>query len=260
MIPDVELPNLSDAVEGGLARLVTELTDTHKGVQAILGSLQNTSETVRHQMNWAAIHLHAAMRAMAGQVEMVDLGDELPEGSDRSGPAGPSFGDAIRGHTKSIGIGEILGFIASLRKTGTLVVRGRNENFLVELKEGSVVYAQGDNPPPGLLLGEILTSQGAIDPEELKTFLAANPSRGNMLGSALLSEGLIQAQALRIALSFQIQHLFHRLFEDDDAYYQFEENATRISDEDVRLNVQQLLLESARQQDEAGSHGPGAKP
>ena len=56
---------------------------------------------------------------------------------------------------------------------------------------------------------------------------------------------------------YQVQHLFHRLYEEEDATFQFEEGVHRIHNDDILLNVHKLLLESARQKDEreAGERG-----
>lgn len=210
------------------------------------------------QLQWASVHLEAALDLLGERHGTTGRPpDPLAPAESSDPPLVLDFSEGLRGHTQSITIPELLGFIASLRKSGTLVVHGSDENFLIELKDGAVVYAQGDNAPAGLLLGEILVAQGALDSERLLEYLDGHPERMGVLGNSLLEAGLITEESLRIALSFQVQHLFHRLFVQEDAWFQFEEGVHRIDSEDIRLNVQKLLLESARIRDEAPGEDPG---
>jgi len=208
--------------------------------------------TVQHQLKWAAAHVQAAVLALSSKLGATPNG--RPPAShdehDTSLSDELDFSQGLHGHTESITIAEILGFIAGLRKSGTLVVHGTNQDFLIDLKDGKVIYAQGNNPPPGLRVGEVLVAQGALSQTELDEFVEENADAEEVLGTALLQAGRISREALRIALSFQVQHLFHCLTTEQDAYFQFEEGLHRVSSEDILLNVEMLLLESARTQDE----------
>jgi len=66
----------------------------------------------------------------------------------------------------------------------------------------------------------------------------------------LLAEGLVTKDALCIALAFQVQLMFHRMYVSDDSVFQFDEGLEIVQPEDIRLNVTSLLLESARSTDE----------
>jgi hypothetical protein len=232
------------------ASIIADLAGIDRAFDALIalldGAESQTDLSARHQLEWARMHLEAAILGLDGRdadLSVLELGDgrriETWTGSG-----------TLRGHTQSIQIPELLGFIAGLRKSGTLVIQGDRESFLIELHDGAVVYAEGDNPPPDLLLGAILVSQGALTRDALEAFLAGRGAGDNILGADLLERNLITAEALRIALVFQIQHLFHRMCSETDAHYQFEENVRRITSDDVRLNVQMLLLETARHHDE----------
>ena len=226
-----------------------------------LALTEGPASTVQHQLKWASAHVQAAVLALCSKdgAAAIEQPPVLPRPRTAGGSKGADpiaavdsldFSQGLRGHTQSISIAEILGFIASLRKSGTLVVHAAEEDFLIELLDGNVIYAQGDHPPPGLLLGEILVAQGAVLQEELDEFLEEEPTDEQILGTALLEDGVITREALRIALSYQVQHLFFRMTREQDAYFQFEEDIHRINSDDILLNVQMLLLESARTQDE----------
>ena len=158
--------------------------------------------------------------------------------------------DGLRGTTRSITLSEILGFIATLRKSGVLRVSTGAESFVVQLAEGHVVFAQSDAPPPGQRLGEILAARGTVAAEVCDRLAADRTIPEGLLGQRLVGEGLLRQEDLRVALSYQIQCIFHRLFHARGALFQFDEGVSLISPEDVRLNVTSLLLESARSSDE----------
>jgi hypothetical protein len=125
-----------------------------------------------------------------------------------------------------------------------------------------VVYAQSDAPPPGQRLGEILAARGAVAREALEQ-LAAERRADGVLGQRLVRQGLVDPAALKQALAYQIQCIFHRLFHARGALFQFDEGVSVISTDDVRLNVTSLLLESARSSDELARdprHEPDLAP
>jgi hypothetical protein len=158
--------------------------------------------------------------------------------------------EGLRGHTRAVTVPEILGFVASIRKSGVLRVRTRDEAFRIDLEQGSVVYAQGDKPPHGQLLGQILVAQGALSQERLDRVVESEAQNVDFLGEVLLRRGLVTREALCIALTYQVQGLFHRLFDAEDAVFQFDEGAHTPRTQDIHLNVTTLLLESARSSDE----------
>lgn len=154
------------------------------------------------------------------------------------------------GTTRCFAIPEILGLVSSLRKSGVFYAKNKWENFLLEFQNGSVVFAHGDSPPDGLRLGEILVSQGALTSERLMEFLEAHKNELDIMGVTLVREGLISEDQLRKAVAFQVQHVVHRMYGSRTASFEFKEGDSVAKSNDVRLNVTQLLLESARSLDE----------
>jgi hypothetical protein len=208
---------------------------------------------VKKQLDLAANHLGAAIREIQG------TGADPAEGAD--GAAEPvqkaplldgrdGLMDGLRGTTRSITLSEILGFIATLRKSGVLRVSTGAESFVVQLADGHVVFAQSDAPPPGQRLGEILSARGTVASEVCDRLAEDRTLPEGLIGQRLVGEGLLSQEDLKHALSYQIQCIFHRLFHARGALFQFDEGVSVISPDDVRLNVTSLLLESARSSDE----------
>lgn len=159
----------------------------------------------------------------------------------------------LRGEGQVLPIPEVLGVVSSLHKSGMLWVESATENFLVQVDDGSVIFVQGDCPPPGQRIGEILITKGFAREEQVKSVLEHTDRRNNLFGKSLLRAGLITPAMLQSALAFQAQQIFHRLFRAEDARFEFLTGMSKLLEQDIRLNVTQLLLESARIADENGS-------
>jgi len=231
--------------------LAVHLEGIHKALASLalhLADDEGASE-VRGQLEWSASHLRAAIRELHGEGGAAAGGAEAAE----SGPEETRRGAApegLRGSTQAISIPEVLGFVASLRKSGILRVKTPDEAFLIQLDQGEVIYAVGDNPPEGELLGELLIGRGQLSISALESVLSSGVGEGALLGSALVAAGLVDAEQLRSALQHQVQSIFHRVFCAADSIYQFDEGVTLKVPAEIRLNVTTLLLESARSSDE----------
>jgi hypothetical protein len=196
--------------------------------------------------------------AAADADALADLfaGDEAsaqPSASEvKGGRAKPAPGSegVLTGHALVIPISELLSFLSGLRKSGMLWVDTPRESFLLQLQDGAVVYAHGDNPPQGQLLGEILVRNEALARDKLAWALVESAAGKDVLGTHLVRKGLVSSEELTRALAEQAQMIFDRLFGSHDATYQFELGGRLMDSADVRLNVIQLLLESARANDE----------
>jgi hypothetical protein len=170
--------------------------------------------------------------------------------SDDDPPLATSDG-VLSGHASVVPVSDLLAFLSGLRRSGMLWVETEREGFLVQLREGAVVYAQGDNPPRNQLLGEILVEAGALQRDALEAALGAASKERKVLGTWLVNAGRISQGDLTTALATQVQMIFDRMFGARDARWQFEDGTHMVESSDVRLNVIQLLLESARASDES---------
>lgn len=231
--------------------LAVHLEGIHKAMLSLALHLAGDEDArdVRARLEWSASHLRAAIRGLQGECDaVVDAGPgpaSMPEEA-RSAAAN----EGLRGHTQAITIPEVLGFVASLRKCGVLRIKTAEEAFLIQLDQGEVIYAAGDNPPEGERLGEILIARGQLSISGLEAVLASGIGEGALLGAALVSAGQVTPENLRAALHHQVQSIFHRIFGAQAAVYQFDEGVALHVPDDIRLNVTKLLLESARSSDE----------
>jgi hypothetical protein len=237
-----------------LHALACHLEGIHGALKSLAVHLQSgrTELVVRSQLEWSVSHLYQAIREIRG------TGPQKPavvEPAAKPSSFEGSLMEGLRGHSQAVTVPEILGFVASIRKSGVLRINSDSEAFLIHLRDGLVVYAQGDNPPKGQLLGEILVAQGATTQEQIDQVVERDPVTNDVLGRMMLKQGIVTKEALCIALAFQVQCLFHRLFRAEGAVFQFDEGAPPAAADDIRLNVTSLLLESARSSDEGRRDG-----
>lgn len=160
----------------------------------------------------------------------------------------------LSGHTSTVAMPEVLGFLAQLRKTGTLWIWNRYDHYRVQLVDGNVTFARSEARRQGSLLGEILVSQGAVDAARFEEFMAQERGPGPM-GDALIAAGLVTREALTAAVQHQAQCVFDRAFGLEDAYFRFDGNPGTDTPESIRISVTQMLFESARERDESEHRG-----
>lgn len=160
----------------------------------------------------------------------------------------------LHGNTSTIPITELLSFLAYGSKTGVLWVDSPNENFLVGIVEGQLRHANSDQTPPGLRLGEVLVHLGCLTERQLGRHLGRHSDDTaieSVTGESLLDSGIISDEELGAALSYQTRALFERLTSTSSAVFRFREGMEVSLAYQVELDINQLLLDYARVQDEA---------
>lgn len=242
------LAKLLSSAERDLSRQARERLELGAGAEAWFGLVEE-----------AVVQLRRTARELGRLPRPSDAsahGSRNPEDAvDMSGrPQCRHADNVLIGHASVASVSEVLGFLSAMGKSGVLWVDVPRESFLVQLKDGAVVYAQGDNPPEGQRLGEILVRQGSVDAEEMALALCKASDTHEVLGARLLRSGTITPAQLSRALAEQAQTIFHRMFGNPEASYHFEDGVRMVDSQDVRLNVIQLLLESARVNDEGRMH------
>lgn len=209
----------------------------------------------------AADFLRASELSAAGshtQIETAPAETPEPPAIDPNAEIAPSGGPAgageqfeLRGRCVSISITELLNFLGTLQKSGSLWIGTRDESFKLQLEEGFVVHAESDGAPPELKLGALLVRGGVLSQQQLDRFLASTAGRKGHMGTNLEKAGLVTREQLARALEYQIGKLFQRLANLSDATFSFEEEHVAPSSENrVRLGVLSLQLKTAHAIDE----------
>jgi hypothetical protein len=151
----------------------------------------------------------------------------------------------LQGNSWTVSIAELLSFL-----TGMLWVDTPSENFLIGISNARLLHASSDQTPEGLRLGEVLVGLGFLTRRQLERYLTSGTDVKSVSGEALLEAGIISDEELRQALCHQVSKLFGRLIKAKDAIFRFQEGLHVQVAFQVDLDINQLLLDSARVRDE----------
>lgn len=162
----------------------------------------------------------------------------------------------LQGNSSTVSMAELLSFLAFGRKTGVLWVDTPEENFLIGLVDGHVMHATSDHSPEGLRLGEVLVGLGYLTRRQLERFLEKKgESKETVSGEFLVKNEMISKEELETALRHQVQQLVRRVLDSRTAIFRFREGMEVLLAHRVSIDINQLLLESARAHDEATHAG-----
>lgn len=190
---------------------------------------------------WLRERVAGVSRALLGR------GAEAPAEPEPDEP--PARVGGFSGDSWSIPVPDLIGFLKMQAKTGELEVELPGEVVRMRFDHGQLVSAFSNATPTGQRLGEILVSMGALTEERLRSFLNCFSTSRVRLGEALLRGELVERDVLQAAVERQVQLLFHRILKAPEARYAFREGPPA-EDDESRLDVTFLLLESARLLDE----------
>jgi len=171
-------------------------------------------------------------------------------GATESGASEPRPA-AFRGASPGFSIPNLLQFLGTNRKTGTLHVKSEAEDFSIAMDDGLIVHASSTPRPIEERLGSILLQRDLVESDTLGDLIERSRETNTRLGDALHERGLVSTEDLQSALTLQIERMFQRLFGTLEASFEFFEEDPEKHSFRVRIGVMELLLENARAADEA---------
>lgn len=169
-----------------------------------------------------------------------------------------SEGGVLRGSTDVVSVADLFGFLASLRRTGTLTLQAPEALFVFELRDGCVVHAATNLGDPELRLGTILVAHELLTEAELVEHVAASAAARAMLGAHLVECRRVAVDDLRGAIEEQVRRIFDAAFALPSARFCFTAGALGEIAQRAQLNTTHLLLDAARQDDERRRAGAAA--
>lgn len=232
---DVRPGMLSDRDD---AQRVKVLTET---MQTVAAAFQELREVIPANIftNWGV---------ESRLLGLMLIGQWLGVGVEAEGEAEPTCG--LHGNTGTIPMTGVIEFLGMHKKSGALKIEAADEDFLIEFESGDIVHVESTNAPKGSRLGDYLVAQG-VDERELERAITKYQRSRLTVGQIVSRENLVDNEQLRAALRQQMHALVARTLAAGNASFRFEESSGRGAMERVRLNVTQLLLETARVVDEA---------
>ena len=154
---------------------------------------------------------------------------------------------SLTGKLGTMGLPEVLQWIASSRKTGTLFLRQPPIEKRIVFKDGAVYSSWSNHPRESL--GQFLIRDRRVTEEQLFRALLRQEQEGKLLGALLVEEGVLSAEDLRRALQTKAEETVYDLFlwPDGDFDFQDGEASERFHRE---LPVTQVIMEGIRRVDE----------
>lgn len=177
---------------------------------------------------------------------------------DRRREAPKSSG--MRGTTDVLSVAELMSFLSSVKKTGTLTLQSVESMFVFEFNQGAVVHAVTNELEPHMRLGTILVAQNKLTEQQLQVSLEASAHTKEILGDQLVRSQTVTAGDLRQALEVQVRKIFEAAFRLKQASFTFVDGNLSNVAQRTSVNTMHLLLEAARQSDEKSRAAGPASP
>jgi tetratricopeptide (TPR) repeat protein len=156
---------------------------------------------------------------------------------------------SLQGELRTMPLADVLQWLASGRKTGTLHVSRRSVEKRIVLREGSIASSWSNDPRESL--GQFLIRLRLISEEQLFRALLAQEQRGELLGSILVADGVLAEADLRRALETKAAETLYDLFLWPSGEFEFREGELP---EKIQVTfetpVTPVILEGVRRLDE----------
>jgi hypothetical protein len=229
------------------ARAIEDLLDALRQ-RCLHGGPAVTALTASSELRWQARQLELEVQEL--QATLGAGRRRLPPAKERVTPPEPP---SMRGTTDVFSVAELVGLLSALHRSGTLTLQTDDSMFVFEFREGAIVHAVTNHANPDLRLGTILVAANKLTEQQLEHSLAATEDGTELLGARLVRTNTVSDDDLRAALEVQVQRIFTEAFALQHARFTF--FAGSVSDIALRVtsNTTRLLLEAARQQDEAAA-------
>lgn len=156
---------------------------------------------------------------------------------------------ALEGSLKEFGLADILQLLYFQRKTGVLVITGRQEEVRLLFNNGNVLSIDSKSRGDEKRVGRMLVKKGIIEPVTLK--IALKEQKGLRLGAYLVRHGHADKDKVREVITQQITEAVVQLFSWKEGHYEFTAQGVPVDkDVEISIDTQHLLMEGLRLIDE----------
>ena len=158
---------------------------------------------------------------------------------------------SLAGNLRTMDLPEVLQWIASARKTGTLHLERRSVTKKIYFQGGGI-YSSWSNDPRETM-GQMLVRERLITEEQLFKGLLSVEQKGGMLGVLLIGEGTVGEEDLRRVLKIKAEESIYDLFLWPEGKFEFKDGETAGDDLiPIDLDVTAVIMEGVRRVDEWG--------
>src|ERR1051326_1823073 len=156
---------------------------------------------------------------------------------------------SLQGSLESFKRPEILTFLSTARKTGTLVVESGMWKSSVFLAAGALVYATSSQA--ALRLGELLLRKKKICSEQFAQIDALMQSDGGRFGQIAVDQGVLRDEQLRDFLKIQVSEILFDAFVWREGTFSFLDEMTLPPyAATISVDLPNLIMEGARRIEE----------
>ena len=158
---------------------------------------------------------------------------------------------SLAGNLRTMDLPEVLQWIASARKTGTLHLERRSVQKRIYFQGGGIYTSWSNDPRESM--GQILVRERLITEEQLFKALLRREEQGRMLGVALIEDGVVSEEDIRRILRIKAEESIYDLFLWPEGKFEFKDGETAGDDLiPIELDVTSAILEGVRRVDEWG--------
>jgi len=155
----------------------------------------------------------------------------------------------INGTLNTMSVSDLLQFLATGRKTGTLKFGRSNVVKEIYFEDGTIVGANTNDPKE--YLGQVLIHYGKVDENQLQMAMEVQRKSGGRLGDIMVAQGFLTAEAVLEILRIRTLDIIYDLFIWEDAQFEFYDNE-RLPADLIRIQVQptNVIMEGIYRMDE----------
>jgi hypothetical protein len=152
---------------------------------------------------------------------------------------------SLRGSLASFRLPDVLTFLASTRKSGTLTLRHESSEAIVYFDSGAVVYA-GSNQEV-LRLSSVLLRKKRISPAQRDAIDELLKTEGGRFGQLAVKQGLLTEEQLRDFLKVQVSEIVYDCFVWPGGTFAFiDDTALPPYAVTIAVDLSNLIMEGAR--------------
>lgn len=156
---------------------------------------------------------------------------------------------SLIGNLQTMSLPDILQWVASGRKTGTLHIERRSIQKDIIFRDGKIASSKSTDPRESL--GQFLIRAQRLTEEQLFRTLSQQEEEGRLLGSILVDAQILTADDLRQTLRSKAEESIYDLFLWPEGSFEFRErDLPRDVNVQIELDVTAVILEGIRRVDE----------
>jgi len=157
----------------------------------------------------------------------------------------------LAGNLRTMPLPDILQWIATGQKTGTLVLKKQSVEKSLVFSEGRIHSSSSNDPRESL--GQFLIRGGLITEEQLFKALLRQEAEGRLLGSILVTDGTLAEERLRETIRTKAEESIYDLFLWQEGQFELQEgNVPHDVLVAVDLEVREVIFEGIRRVDDWG--------